>query len=356
LFFSIGIVLPVVSQEAAATITPFFNDLPGFNEAAGYPPIAINFDEITPGTNITGQTIQGVIFTAPGASLIVVRGTDTFTPSGFSGVINASTNKLFPTSGSNVLSPGGIELVPGPNSSIENDDLELRFITPVSAVGFDILYQSLDGASYTAVEIRDPDNELLYSNNFIPMPDIPVSCGSPGGPLFVGFVSDSNNIASIKIDEFDKNAVCPDSNIGYDTIRFIIPVFNTGEGTYPSISGIHNGAITPKQTINVSRMFTYSCPGTGGHSEYVWIYGNGINVNATWNGYQGAEGYHYIEFSEPFTLEANVTYNYTIKTGSYPQIHHTDRLEIDDGVITCDNFVDANGKVYTDWIPAIRLE
>ncbi len=79
-------------------------------------------------------------------------------------------------------------------------------------------------------------------------------------------------------------------------------------------------------------------------------------MNATWNGYIGAGDYHHIEFSEPFTLEANVTYNYTIKTDSYPQIHHTDRLEIDDGVITCDNFVDANGKICYGWIPAIRLE
>ena len=134
------------------------------------------------------------------------------------------------------------------------------------------------------------------------------------------------------------------------------PVFDTGEGTYPSIMGIHKGMITPLHNVTVNKMYTYPCPGTGGHSEHVWIYGTGINESATWNGYQGAGDYHYIEFSELFTLEANVTYNYTIKTGSYPQIHHTDRLETDDGVITCDYFVDANGKTYTNWIPAIRLE
>ena len=85
------------------------------------------------------------------------------------------------------------------------------------------------------------------------------------------------------------------------------------------------------------------------------MYGNGINESATWKGYQSGD-YHYITFDDSFTLKANVTYNYAIITGSYPQIHHTDRLEIDDGVITCDNFVDANGKIYYDWIPAIRLE
>ena len=133
-------------------------------------------------------------------------------------------------------------------------------------------------------------------------------------------------------------------------------MFDTGKGTYPSIFGVHNGTIKLNQTINVSKLYTYPCAGTGGHSEYVWIYENGINVSASWGGYQGVSDYHCIEFSEPFTLEANVTYYYTIKTGSYPQIHHTDRLEKDSGVITCDHFVDANGKVYTDWIPAIRLE
>jgi outer membrane protein assembly factor BamB len=136
----------------------------------------------------------------------------------------------------------------------------------------------------------------------------------------------------------------------------ILPIFDTDSGTYPSIMGTHNGTITPSHDVMVSRMYTYPCAGTGGHSEYVLIYGNGLNVKATWNGYQSAVNYHYIDFSEPFTLEANVTYNYTIKTDSYPQIHHTDRLEIDDGVITCDNFVDANGKICYDWIPAIRLE
>ena len=53
---------------------------------------------------------------------------------------------------------------------------------------------------------------------------------------------------------------------------------------------------------------------------------------------------------------APYTYNYTIRTGSYPQIHHTDALLIKNGWINCTKFIDANGKVYYDWIPAIRLE
>ena len=132
--------------------------------------------------------------------------------------------------------------------------------------------------------------------------------------------------------------------------------FDTDPGTYPSIMGTHIGTVTPVHDANVSKMYTYPCSGTGGHTEYVRIYGNGVDVNATWNGYQGAGDYHYIEFSEPFTLEANVTYNYTIKTGSYPQIHHNRTLIVPGGEITCSEFIDANGKGYDDWIPAIRLE
>jgi len=49
------------------------------------------------------------------------------------------------------------------------------------------------------------------------------------------------------------------------------------------------------------------------------------------------------------------TYNITIVTGSYPQIHHTDALPTKNGWINCSEFVDANGKVYYDWIPAIML-
>ncbi|MHC1610378.1 MAG: DUF5615 family PIN-like protein [Candidatus Methanospirareceae archaeon] len=133
-------------------------------------------------------------------------------------------------------------------------------------------------------------------------------------------------------------------------------IFDTGEpeNPYPSIFGTHNGTITPYKDIYVRRMFTYPCAGTGGHSEFVRIWGNGLDVNASWAGYSG--DWHNITFEEPFMLEANVTYNYTIRTGSYPQIHHTDRLEVDNGVITCEEFVDVNGKRYDNWIPAIKLE
>jgi parallel beta-helix repeat protein len=131
-------------------------------------------------------------------------------------------------------------------------------------------------------------------------------------------------------------------------------IFDTGKGDYPSISGTHNGTITPFYDINISKMYTYPCAGTGGHAEYVKIWqGTETIVEESWNGYTG--DWHNITFDEQFTLETGNTYNYTIRTGSYPQIHHTPELLTAKGWITCTSFEDANGNVHTDWIPAIRL-
>jgi parallel beta-helix repeat protein len=134
-------------------------------------------------------------------------------------------------------------------------------------------------------------------------------------------------------------------------------IFDTGpsKNPYPSIMGTHNGTITPNQTITVSKLYTYPCTGTGGHSGYVRIWNKtGTIVERNWTGYSG--DWHNITFPTPFTLEAGKEYNYTIHTGSYPQIHHNKTLIVPDGEITCTKFTDANGRVYYDWIPAIRLE
>ena len=133
-------------------------------------------------------------------------------------------------------------------------------------------------------------------------------------------------------------------------------IFDTGPSSnpYPSIAGTHKGTITPAKTLNVSKIFTYPCKGTGGHSKYVQIHGNGVNETATWGGY--SEEWYKLSFGQSFLLVANKTYYYEIKTGSYPQIHHRDELEVEGGTINCTSFVDANGRSHDNWIPAIRLE
>ena len=129
--------------------------------------------------------------------------------------------------------------------------------------------------------------------------------------------------------------------------------FVTPRGSYPSVAGTHTGTITPSTDIVVDRLVTRACEGTGGHTKSIMIT-NGNNVwEATWNGYEG--DYGTFEFETGFTLEAGVTYSYTIVTGSYPQIIHSDRLEVPAGVITCESFVDSNGASYWNWIPSIRL-
>jgi hypothetical protein len=61
---------------------------------------------------------------------------------------------------------------------------------------------------------------------------------------------------------------------------------------------------------------------------------------------------HFIKTSASY---ANETYNYTIQTGSYPQIIHAQEWNATGGVITCREFVDINSKRHEGWIPAIRL-
>jgi hypothetical protein len=132
--------------------------------------------------------------------------------------------------------------------------------------------------------------------------------------------------------------------------------FDTGAGEYPSISGIHKGSIIPSQTINVSKMYTYPCAGTGGHTEYVKIWNeSGWNATAIWTGYS-VEDWHSLSFDQSFVLQPGETYYYEIRTGSYPQIIHTEaHTTLDWSFINCTSFIDMNGNVYEDWIPAIKL-
>ncbi len=137
----------------------------------------------------------------------------------------------------------------------------------------------------------------------------------------------------------------------------LLNIFDTGSGTYPSISGVHIGNFTPKHDIEVHQIYTYPCAGTGGHSERVIFRDSETGeekINASWNGYQS--DYHTITISPPVNLLKKHIYNYKIITGSYPQIIHNQTYENDDGIITCSSFIDANGRSYNNWIPAIKME
>ena len=151
-----------------------------------------------------------------------------------------------------------------------------------------------------------------------------------------------------------------DNDEATDTTSKVVKVypevlfFDTGAGTYPSISGTHEGTITLNKTLTVHKMYTYPSAGTGGHTEYVRFSGIGLDVTKTWSGYTG--DYHNITFEPSITLHANTTYKYEIRTGSYPQIIHAQSRSTANGTINCTQFTDANGCRYDNWIPAIRLE
>ena len=138
-------------------------------------------------------------------------------------------------------------------------------------------------------------------------------------------------------------------------IRVIPTSFVTTHGSYPSIPGIHEGTITPSVTItNISRLFTYPCPGTCGHSEEITLWNDTWNITARRD--KSESDWHVIEFPHSFSLIANHTYYYSIRTGSYPLIIHRHTFTNSYGTINCTSFRDVNGNVYDDWIPAIKLE
>jgi PKD repeat protein len=160
------------------------------------------------------------------------------------------------------------------------------------------------------------------------------SYSSPGNYTVNLTVTDDDSV----MNSTNKTIIVYPPAAGFDT--------GTPANQYPSIMGNHTGTIKPNHTVIATKLYTYPCEGTGGHTEYAEIRNATWNATATWKGYVG--DLHNITFDKTVVLLANETYNYTIKTGSYPQIHHTDRLEMDDGVITCDTFIDANGKRYID--------
>jgi hypothetical protein len=209
-------VLGAGSSQAAVSV--FQNNLAGFNAAAGSPPVALDFESLS--GDIAGSTHSGVTFSSPdGNTLDVVDGNSTFTnPASFSGVIDANTNRLFPTSGRRVLSPGGLELVPGPDVR-ERDSLQLDFAAPVSAFGVDVLFQSYDCCTFTTFTAYNNALQVVASGGLIGNGG---GGGDPGAALFVGLVSNSTltDFSRIVFTESDGNNAFPDANIGYDTLRF----------------------------------------------------------------------------------------------------------------------------------------
>jgi hypothetical protein len=145
----------------------------------------------------------------------------------------------------------------------------------------------------------------------------------------------------------------------HDYVKVIVysRIFDTDSpiNPYPSVSGTHNGTITPSFNFTTSKLYTYSCAGTGGHTESIELYEDtALIASGEWEGYQG--DWHNITITPQVTLQKDLEYRYVIRTGSYPQIVHAESKDVTGGTITCTEFTDVNGKRYEDRIPAIRLE
>jgi len=213
--FMVGMVLSTgVSLSASTTI--YARNKANFDTAAAaYSKFTITFDDIAPETNIGGKRFYGVKFVQNIAPLIVVRGSDTYTPTGFTGAPHPELNVLIPTSGANVLSPGGDVLAPGSNPAVEDDDITMEFQFPIHVLGFDILSQSADGYGSIQIKVYGLNHAVLFSGS------APISTlgggGAPAGTDFWGIISDQP-IYSLAINEGDNNNVYPDSNIGIDTV------------------------------------------------------------------------------------------------------------------------------------------
>lgn len=218
--------------------------------------------------------------------------------------------------------------------------------------------------NYSSISIDSSNNNLIYHNNLISSGASDYNGnnkwdnGSTEGGNYwsnhncTGNPSNGSEPYIIDGDSIDHYPF-EDLNGWIQVENFI---FDSGYGTYKSIMGMPNGTITSNQTITVNKLYTYPCTGTGGHTEYATIWNETIGecAIAEWDGY--IDDYHNISFNKTLTLEKGVIYNYTIRTGSYLQIHHTDALPTTNGWINCTDFTDANGKKYDDWIPAIKLE
>ena len=214
---------PADAVSSPVLVREFFGDAAGFDVVSGAP-VRVDFDHVRSGTDISGRRLGGARFSSgadDGAAPIVDRGADTFTPAGFESTVpfDPADNKLAATTGTKVLSPGGTRLGPGPDPGVENDDLVVTFRRPVTAVGFDVLFQSLDCCSLVAVSLLDPTGAVIARYDPIPTGRPDTAVGDPAGSVFVGFTASAPAIATVVIDESDDNNIFPDANIGYDTFR-----------------------------------------------------------------------------------------------------------------------------------------
>lgn len=174
----------------------------------------VDFEGLPPPVDITGTSVLGVEF----QQLSLGCGASGYRCGSLASaplIVTASNPSLPATSGSNLLSPGGGTLSCA-DPIHENDDLTLVFANPTRAFGLDVIFDQADGSSYLGFRVLNSAGAILYENSYVPSPG-----GGGPGTQFIGFVSDSFDIARVEIDEYDEDCVNPDANVGYDTLVFV---------------------------------------------------------------------------------------------------------------------------------------
>ena len=193
----------------------------------------VTFDDLAPWTDVEGQTVDGVYFKTPwlgcdpyGGSTYRC-GTQTSAPLT---VITGITG-MPATTGANLLSPGGTDIAACSDPSLDNDDLVLHFMEPVSAVGLDVILQ-IDGGSNLGVRVLGSSGNILYDEPDVQivMPITPYT-----GVRFIGFISDTEDIARVEIDEYDEECTGYDAHVGYDSIVYADPLNEEGFTFSPNI-------------------------------------------------------------------------------------------------------------------------
>jgi len=304
----------------------------------------------------------------------------------FRGILLHSSNKNNLTSNiANLNDEYGICLEYSISYSISNNNLMNNTVNSNNYSGIK-LYLS-DNNTFTdntansnnkGIYLYHSSNNKIYLNNFINNTDNVYSTGSTNiwnstekitytykgstytnylGNYWSDYTGKDNNSDGIGDTPYSIDSDKDNYPLIEHFENYFLPtkIFNTGrpENPYPSISGKFVGTIRTNTTIIAKKLYTYACEGTGGHTEHAIICNSSWCAEAKWEGYE--EDWMNISFNKTVILMPYETYNITIVTGSYPQIHHKYALLTENGWINCTEFTDANGNKYNNWIPAIML-
>ena len=281
-----------------------------------------------------------------------------------------------------VRNAGQVILVGCTNITVMNSELTNTNVG-IELFGSDnclISNNNISSNIWSGIIIIDSNDNIIYGNNFINNTCNAYSFGLANiwnsteeitytykGSTYTNYMGnywDNYTGSDANADGIGDTPYSIDGDEDYHPLRepfeiyFAVPTFefDTGQpaNPYPSISGKFVGTIEANCEIVTDELYTYACAGTGGHTEYALICNDTWCAEAPWGVYE--RDWEKIVFNTTVVLMPHEQYNVTLITGSYPQIHHNKTLTMPYGEITCTKFIDANGKVYYDWIPAIKLK